>query len=154
MARVAVFIALSAIGGFIKIPSPTGTVALDSMPGYLGALVCGSPEGAIIAALGHIFSAATVGFPMTLPIHLFVSIQMAAYAAAFGYVAMRLNIVAATVASVILNGIIAPALFIPLPGFGMAFFTGMVLPLVIGSAINVILAAVLFGALKGARVID
>ncbi|NPV53967.1 MAG: ECF transporter S component [Firmicutes bacterium] len=154
MIRVAIFIALSAIGGFIKIPSPTGTVALDSMPGYLGALICGGKEGAIIAALGHIFSAATVGFPMTLPLHLFVAIQMAAYAAVFGYVAKRINSIAAVVIGILLNGVIAPALFIPLPGFGTAFFAGMLLPLILGSAINVIIAAILFGALKGARVIS
>ena len=35
MVLMALFMALSVIGAMIKIPSPTGTVALDSAPGFL-----------------------------------------------------------------------------------------------------------------------
>ncbi|MGI6424678.1 MAG: hypothetical protein ACOX2A_05490 [Tepidanaerobacteraceae bacterium] len=40
-ALMGMFIALSIVGAFIKIPSPTGTVALDSAPGYTAALLLG-----------------------------------------------------------------------------------------------------------------
>lgn len=42
---VALLVGMSAVGGFIKIPSPTGTVALDSLPGYLGAVFIGGWGG-------------------------------------------------------------------------------------------------------------
>ena len=32
VARMAILVALSAVGAFIKIPSPTGTVALEAAP--------------------------------------------------------------------------------------------------------------------------
>ena len=51
MARIAILVALSGAGAFIKIPSPTGTVALDSAPGYLAAAVFSPLEGGIVGAL-------------------------------------------------------------------------------------------------------
>ena len=99
VARMAVLVALSGVGAFIKIPSPTGTVALDSAPGYLGALAFGSKEGALIAALGHLLSAGTVGFPLSLPLHLFVAAQMALFAAVFGYLQRRVGMGTAVAAS-------------------------------------------------------
>ncbi|MEW5920747.1 MAG: ECF transporter S component [Bacillota bacterium] len=48
----ALLITMSAVGGFIKIPSPTGTVAFDSLPGYLAAALLGGCGGADIAITG------------------------------------------------------------------------------------------------------
>lgn len=48
IARVAILVALSAVGAFIKLPSPTGTVALDSAPGFVAAAAFGPGEGAKI----------------------------------------------------------------------------------------------------------
>jgi hypothetical protein len=61
MVVMAFFIALSVVGAMLKIPSPTGTVALDSAPGFLGAALLGWREGALIAALGHLISSYTAG---------------------------------------------------------------------------------------------
>lgn len=148
MARMAALVALSGVGALIKIPSPTGTVALDSAPGYLGALAFGSKEGALIAALGHLFSAGTVGFPLSLPIHLFIAIQMAVFAAVFGYLKKRTGMGTAVVATSLLNGVGAPALFCLLPSFGPAFFGAMLLPLLVASTVNVVAAAGLYKTLK------
>lgn len=52
VARMAIFTALSVVGAFIKIPSPIGTVAMDSCPGYFSALAWGYREGGIVIALG------------------------------------------------------------------------------------------------------
>lgn len=82
---LALLTALCAVGGFIKIPSPTGTVALDSLPGFLAAALLGGRGGAAVGFLGHLFSAATVGFPLGLPVHLYVGLQMAVYVSIFGY---------------------------------------------------------------------
>ena len=62
MVKISLLVALSVIGSMLKVPSPTGTVAFDSLPGYFGAIVIGPKEGAIIAAFGHLASAATAGF--------------------------------------------------------------------------------------------
>ena len=148
VARMAVLVALSGVGAFIKIQSPTGTVALDSAPGYLGALAFGSKEGALIADLGHLLRAGSVGFPLSLPLHLFVAAQMALFAAVIGYLQGRVGMGTAVVAASLLNGVGAPAIFALLPGFGPAFFGAMLLPLLVASTVNVVAAALLFKALR------
>ncbi|MGE5577992.1 MAG: ECF transporter S component [Syntrophothermus sp.] len=147
LARLAVFIALAAVGAMLRIPSPTGTVALDSLPGYLGALLFGIKDGMLIAALGHLLSAATAGFPLTIPVHIFIAAQMAAFAAALGWVGRR-HLLGGAILAAVLNGVVAPALFIPFSGFGFAFFTAMVLPLLVGSVVNVAAAVVVYKALS------
>ncbi len=153
MVLMALFIAMSVIGAFIKIPSPTGTVALDSLPGYLAALLLGGIPGAIVAFLGHLASAATAGFPMTLPIHLLVAFQMAVIMLMIGYAVKRIHLVAVMVLGIILNGILAPASLILIPGFGTAFFTAMVLPLSVASIIVILLAGAIYYPLKNVKVI-
>ena len=64
MVLMAMFIALSVVGAMLKIPSPTGTVAFDSAPGFLGAALLGWREGFIIALLGHLVSGYSAGFPL------------------------------------------------------------------------------------------
>ncbi|MDI3481319.1 MAG: hypothetical protein PWQ97_974 [Tepidanaerobacteraceae bacterium] len=146
----AMFIALSAVGAAIKVPSPTGTVAFDSAPGYTAALLLGPSYGAATAALGHLFTSMFAGFPMTLPLHLLIAAEMAVFAAVYG-VLKRFNLPLAAIAASFLNGIVAPASFIPFPNFGMGFFTAMLLPLLIGSVANVILSAIVYKAIVGLK---
>ena len=63
IARMSILIAISAVGALIKVPSPTGTVALDSCTGYFSAVTFGWGEGSIVAGLGHLLTAFTTGFP-------------------------------------------------------------------------------------------
>jgi|GEM_PF-156345 len=142
IARIGIFVALSVIGAFLKLPSPTGTVALDSAAGYFSALAFGALPGGVIAALGHLVSAATAGFPLTLPIHGLIAVQMSIFAALFGFLAKRINLPVAFIVATLLNGILAPLSMVPL--FGIGFFMAMVLPLLIGSAINVGLAGLVY----------
>lgn len=66
-------IALAGVGALIKIPSPIGTIGLDSAPGYFSALAFQPvTEGSIVAAIGHLLSAGVVGFPLGIPLHLSV----------------------------------------------------------------------------------
>jgi len=151
LAIMGLLVALSAVGSFIKIPSPTGTVALDSAPGYLAAYLLGGSEGAIVASFGHLLTAVTAGFPLGLPIHAIIALQMAAFAYIFAWIIKKGNqspgaIVAAVSAATLLNGIVAPLLLIPF--FGMGFFVAMVLPLTIASLINILLATLLGKLLK------
>ncbi|NLZ53617.1 MAG: ECF transporter S component [Thermoanaerobacteraceae bacterium] len=142
------FVALSAVGALIKVPSPTGTVAFDSAPGFVAALLLGPGPGAFAAAFGHLFSSLFAGFPMTLPIHTVIALEMAAFAAIYGYMGKK-NLTMGVIAVSLLNGIIAPATFIPMPQFGIAFFTAMLFPLLVASAANVIVSALIYKAIVG-----
>ena len=138
IARIAILVALSAVGAFIKLPSPTGTVALDSAPGFVAAAAFGPGEGAIVGALGHMFSALITGFPLGLPVHLLVAAATVLWVAAFGFVARKVNIWVAIPVGILLNGVGGAALLIPIYGFGI--FATLVVPLLVGSTINVIIA--------------
>lgn len=138
---MSLFIALSAVGGFVKIPSPTGTIAFDSLPGYLGAVILPGWQGAVIGALGHLFSAWTVSFPLGFALHTYIGLQMAFYVSIFGLLFKKGHKLFAIVTAIILNGVIAPALLIPIIGTGI--FWTLLLPLIVGSAANIIIAAIL-----------
>ena len=70
---ISTLIAISFIGSLIKIQ---GTIALDSMAGFFAALFLGPLSGALVGSMGHLLTALTSGFPLTLPIHLIVALQM------------------------------------------------------------------------------
>ena len=143
LALMGMFIGLSAIGAAIKLPSPTGTVAFDSAPGFAAALILGPGYGALAAALGHLFTSLFSGFPMTIPLHLLVAVQMSVAAGVYGLLKQK-SFVIAIIAAVLINGIGAPACFILIPGFGMGFFLGMVVPLLVASLANVLVSALIY----------
>lgn len=146
---VGMFIALTVIGSLIKLPSPTGTVALDSTPAFVAALLLGPAAGALVGALGHLLSSLFVGFPLTLPIHLLIAVEMAITCAITGLVFRKLPITVTLLIALLLNGVAAPALFILVPGFGIGFFTAMLVPLLVGSGINLLLTSILVRYFKG-----
>lgn len=149
LTRMAILVALSAVGAGIKIPALTGTPALDSAPGYFAALVWGSPEGPVIAGLGHLVTALTAGFPLTPLVHLLIAVGMAGCAWAVAALNRWRGITWAVPAGILLNGVAFPALFIPWPGYGLAFFSSMMVPLLVASALNLVLAALLVRGLAG-----
>ncbi len=151
---MAMFIALSIVGAYIKVPSPTGTVAFDSMPAYLAALLLGGIPGGIIGFLGHMITSAYGGFPLTLPIHLFVAVEMAVTVIAYGWLTKRINLFIGIVVVSLLNGVGSPAVMALIPGYGIGFFTAMVLPLLVGSIMNVVLSVILYKALERSQVIQ
>lgn len=138
IARIAILVALSAVGAFIKLPSPTGTVALDSAPGFVAAAAFGPGEGSIVGALGHMFSALITGFPLGLPVHLLVAAATIVWVGAFGWVARKVNIWVAIPVGIILNGVGGAALLIPI--YGVGIFATLLVPLLVGSAINIVIA--------------
>ena len=140
IARMAIFIALSAVGSFIKIPSPTGTVALDSLPGYFSAVAWGYLEGAIVISLGHILTAATVGFPLSIPLHILIAVMMMIWAVIFRWTSEKIHWTVGIAAATFFNGVVATAAFIPI--FGEGFFYAMLIPLVVASFVNVAIAGV------------
>ncbi|KUO73590.1 MAG: alpha-ribazole transporter [Clostridia bacterium BRH_c25] len=148
---IAVFIALSAVGSMIKIPSPIGTIGLDSAPGYFCALAFGPVEGAAVIAIGHMLSSAVVGFPLSIPIDIFVAVQMAVWAIIFRLINNRYNVVLAIIAATILNGIVSAFTLVLVGGMGMVI--GVMPFLTVASAINIIISAIAYKVVKGSKLI-
>lgn len=148
VARIAILVALSGVGALIKIPSPTGTVALDAAPAFLAGAAFSPIEGSIVGALGHLISALTTGFPLGLPVHLLIAVEMAVFVWIFGVVARKVNIWVAAVVGIFLNGVVGAAIMIPIGGVGM--FGALVLPLTVGAVINIVIAVLAAKALIAA----
>lgn len=143
---MAIFIALSAVGALIKIPSPTGTVALDAAPGYFAALGWGYAEGAIVIALGHLFTSVTVGFPLGIPVHLIIAVGMMVWSAMFRFGTIKVHPIVGIVLGVIGNGVLAPAVLTPM--FGVGFFYALLPSLVVASVIVLIIVSIAYQIVK------
>ena len=148
---LSLFIAMSVIGGYIKLPNPiTSSIAFDSLPAYLAALLLGGVPGAIVGFLGHIISAALGGFAFGLPIHLLIACEMSLIMLIFNFCAKKINIVAAVVVGILLNGIITPASLILIPGMGVPVFLAMLLPLTVASTLNILVCTLIHKPIKKA----
>ena len=89
MTAYALLIALCAIGG--QIHFGVYSIGFDSSPAFVGALMLGPVAGAVLGALGHLATAASTGFPLSVPIHVAVAIVMAGTGASIGYIAKRIT---------------------------------------------------------------
>ncbi len=151
IAIMAVFIALSAVGTLIKIPSPVGTVGLDSAPGFFSALAFGGIEGGVVIALGHLLSSWVAGFPLGIPMHLVIAVEMAVFALIFRFVNKKVGLITAVVVTILLNGVVGAFMVFPMGGMGAVL--GLMPFLLVGSVINVVVSALAYKALKGSRLI-
>lgn len=148
----ALFIALSFAGANIKV---LGSIAFDSMPGFLGTLLLGGARGALIAAAGHFLTALLAGFPLSLLVHIITMGIMAATMAVFGRVYQRFaagsrfsgrGALLAAIAAVSINGPAGLLILSPLlmPVIGQAGILAL-LPLLTGvAALNVLLAVIIY----------
>lgn len=134
---MSMMIAMSAVGAYIIVPSPAGTVALDSAPGYLASLLFGGINGAVVLFLGHLISALKSGFPLGI-LHILIALLMGGCGLAFYYLTAKTNYLIGSLIVIILNGVVTTAALIPFLGYG--FFLAMLIPLLTGSMVNVILA--------------
>lgn len=150
MTYCAIFVGLSYIGALVKIQ---GSIAFDSMPAYFAAILLGPSLGAVVGVLGHLLTAITSGFPMTLPMHLIIASIMGVTVFLFGWVYKRSNYILASITAIIFNGPVSTliaAYFSKLLGMqfsGWTLFYAMVIPLTLASAANVILAVILHKAI-------
>lgn len=142
---MALFIAISFIGANIKI---AGSVAFDSMPGFLGALMLGPIYGAVIGAIGHFLTAATSGFPLSLPVHLLIMVDMVLTMYVFGVLYKifskknkRLGIAISGAAGVIINGPVSVLICMPLVGKGIL---AMLPILCLAAFLNVLIADLVY----------
>ena len=85
---MALLIALSFVGSYLRI---FGTIAFDSLPGFLAALLLGPFHGAAIGFLGHFFTALNMGFPLSFPLHMVIAVTMAITMYGFGMTYKLLN---------------------------------------------------------------
>lgn len=141
MVLLALLVALSAVGAYIIIPSPIGTVAFDSAPGYFSCLLLGGSAGGFVLFLGHLVSALKIGFPLGM-LHLLIAGLMAVCGVIYSYTYKKAGLVISTIVAIILNGVVVTALLIPF--LGSAFFFAMVGPLLLGSAANILMSGILF----------
>ena len=154
----ALFIALSLVGSHIKI---FGSIAFDSLPGFLAALLLGPMYGAAIGFLGHLFSALTSGFPLSVPMHLVIAVTMAITMIGFGYsykvfrskVPDTVNYAIIGVVGTILNGpvslLFSMATLALIAGKEAAMWLLALLPvLILASVANIVLGIVLFISLE------
>lgn len=145
ISAIAIFIALSTVGAMIKIPSPIGSIALDSFPALLAAVILGPVSGAIVAGLGHIISAFIGG--MTLgPFHFLIMVEMAVLTWMFSILYINGKKVGAFFLFFISNAFVLalPFAFLISPGF----YTLLVPGLTVATAVNVVLAVLLLPRLE------
>lgn len=151
VAYMAIFIALSAVGAMIKIPSPVGTIGLDSAPGYFCALAFGYVEGMSVILIGHLLTSGIVGFPLGLPLHIFIAVQMGVWALVFRWVTGKFGLIPGAVTAILLNGIVSSFTMIFVGGMGAVL--GVMPFLIAGSLINVAVAAVAYKGVRAGKLI-
>lgn len=144
VAEVAIFSALSAVGAMIPVPSPVGSIALDSFPGYFMAIWRGAWSGAIVCAFGHLLSAFRAGLPLGC-IHLAVAILMAGVGILTAILKKRFGIIVGLSGGVALNTI-GGVLAVPVYGWG---FLPVITPfLLVASIVNAVVAGVIYKAFE------
>lgn len=141
----AFFIALAAIGSYVIIPGPTGSIALDSAPGFIAVIILGPVQGAVVLGLGHLLSAVRAGMPLG-PAHILIAFLMAAIAPVYSYAWDKAGSFGAGFVAVLLNGVVINGALIPI--FGFAFFLAMLLPLTLAAAFNIFAASMMIFLLQ------
>lgn len=154
LAIMAIFIAISAVGSLIKIPSPLGSVALDSAPGFFAGIAFGGWVGFIVIAVGHLLSSAIVGFPLTLPIHAGIALGMGVCALVFRWIGRqgKAMLVLAVVVTSLLNSFGLGLIVLPIGGWGM--YLAAAPSLLIGAVVNLVIAAIAYYAVRNSKLLD
>lgn len=142
---MALLVGISILGANTKV---LGSIALDSFPAFLGALLLGPLTGAVIGAVGHIFSATLAGFPFSVPVHLIVAAMMAVtmYTFAFAYAKLEKKgtmyaIIGSAMMGYLFNVILNLAAVYPFIG-NVAF--ALLLPLTMATFANLFLCYVVY----------
>ena len=147
MTSVAVLVALTVIGAAIKIPAIIGSVGLDAFPALLAGALFAGPAGAIVGAMGHLLSALIGGMPMG-PFHFIVAAEMAILAYLFAALYRSGKKWQAGVLFILGNTFAAPLPFMFL--ISKAFYLSLVPSLLIGSALNTVIAFIIIPRLARA----
>lgn len=148
----ALFAALCAIGGLVKIPLGISSTALDAAPALVAAAFLSPALVGVSGLLGHLASALYGGFPLG-PFHLLVAVEMLVILMIFA----RLHKAGKTWRKwaffIIANGLLAPLPFYFL--LSPAFFIGVLPGIFIATVCNAVVAALVLPFLadpKGRRI--
>lgn len=141
---VAVFVALAAAGGLLKMPSPVGSIALDSAPGFFVAGFFSPLLGGIVGAAGHLASAGVAGFPLAVA-HILIAVLQFVWCYIFGVIVRKGRrywaLILASAVAVVLNGVAAPLILAALMPMFREMLTVLIPFLLLASGANVLLAA-------------
>lgn len=132
----ALFIALSAVGGMVKIPLGPASIAMDAMPALVAAFILSPALAAAVGGLGHLLSALSGGFPLG-PLHAVIGIEMAVIIFIFALMHQKGAKFLNWPVFIIGNGIIAaiPFYFILSPSFFYAAVPGLLLAATINAGV-------------------
>lgn len=147
----AMFAALSAIGGLIKIPLGIGTTALDSAPALIAVAFISPPLAGAAAFIGHIASALYVGFPLG-PFHLLIAGEMLLIVYIFARMYQANLGKSKWLFFIVGNGLLSPLPFYFL--MSPAFFIGVLPGIFIATVFNAVVAGIVFPALKNLPQLD
>ncbi|WP_432363621.1 ECF transporter S component [Sporosarcina sp. UB5] len=147
MTLTALFAALCAVGGFIKIPSGLGSLALDTVPALLAASFLPPILVGAASLTGHLASALYAGFPLG-PFHILIAIEMMIILYGFARLHNAGRPILKWVFFIVANGLLAPLPFYFL--VSPAFFVGALPAILVATVVNAVVAAVVMPALAKA----
>lgn len=143
----AMLLALCVLGANIKI---MGSIALDSLPAFLGAILLGPWFGAFLGIAGHLISAGLSGFPLSIPIHLIIAIAMGVCMGVFGFIRRGegptkfSKVLISDLVAYVINVPLAIACLYPLMKASVLVFF---MPLTFATVVNIVLCEVVYVAL-------
>lgn len=141
----AMFAALCAVGGLLKIPLGIGSTALDSTPALLSVLFLPPAFSGIAALIGHVASAMYAGFPLG-PFHILIAVEMLIIVFVFARLHKMGRNRSKWLFFIVANGLLAPLPFYFL--ISPAFFIVAVPSILLATVVNAAVAAVVMPALS------
>ena len=148
VAKIAILAAVAAAGGMITIPGPATSIRLDSLAGYFGAMMFGWQVGGVVAAFGTFFANLMSGFSGWAALVPYYMVNMALAATCFGIAAKKWGKVAGLIVGTFVNTLcILP--WLVMLGWQMMITT--LIPQIIGSFVNCLLAVIAYTAISAAQ---
>ncbi|NLG85946.1 MAG: hypothetical protein GX489_01800 [Firmicutes bacterium] len=151
VARVIVFIVLSALGAMVRIGSPLGVLTLADAPAYFVALTFGWLEGALVGGIGTMLAGLAAGFPLGVLVHVYSAVQAALWATCLRLAYERGGPLLAFLTTTFLAGVVGAVLSWPLGGLPLV--TGSLARLIATAVVNVLAGTVLFLLLTRSEVV-
>ncbi|MDM0947743.1 ECF transporter S component [Clostridium perfringens] len=151
----AILIAISVILANFPIFS---SIALDSMPAFVGGIIISPVVGGIIGLLAHLFVALRTGFPLSLPVHILVALEMFVVVYITSIIFNRGKVILAGIVGTLLNGIgftfiTGLFMYFVLGGMNPVDFLKLLgLPLTLASLVNIVIAFIVSKGLKNANI--